>query len=63
MNFRETLGRHLLAIETRDLETLAATVADPLVLIMADGKREAGRDLRGRRTRCRGDAPRLPRGR
>ena len=37
MNFRETLGRHLLAIETRDLETLAATVADPLVLIMADG--------------------------
>ena len=24
MNFRETLGRHLLTIETRDLETLAA---------------------------------------
>ena len=38
MSFRETLGRHLLAIETRDLETLAATVADPLILVMADGK-------------------------
>lgn len=38
MNFRETLGRHLLAIETRDLDTLAATVADNLILIMADGK-------------------------
>lgn len=38
MNFRETLGRHLLAIETRDLATLADTVADPLILIMADGK-------------------------
>ena len=38
MDFRETLGRHLLAIETRDLDTLAATVADPLILIMADGK-------------------------
>ena len=38
MNFRETLGRHLRAIETRDLETLAATVGDPLILIMADGK-------------------------
>ena len=38
MNFRETLGRHLLAIEKRDLDTLAATVADPLVLVMADGK-------------------------
>jgi len=37
MNFRETLGRHLLAIETRDLDTLAATLADPLILIMADG--------------------------
>jgi ketosteroid isomerase-like protein len=36
--FRETLGRHLLAIETRDLDTLAATVADPLLLIMADGQ-------------------------
>jgi ketosteroid isomerase-like protein len=38
MNFRETLGRHLLAIETRDLDTLASTVADPLILIMADGQ-------------------------
>lgn len=38
MNFRETLGRHLLAIETRDLDTLAATLADPLILIMADGR-------------------------
>jgi ketosteroid isomerase-like protein len=38
MNFRETLGRHLLAIETRDLDTLAATLADSLILIMADGK-------------------------
>jgi ketosteroid isomerase-like protein len=37
MNFRETLGRHLLAIEQRDLGTLAATLADPLVLITADG--------------------------
>jgi ketosteroid isomerase-like protein len=37
MSFRETLGRHLLAIETRDLKTLAATIADPLLLIMADG--------------------------
>ncbi|MFN2645029.1 MAG: DUF4440 domain-containing protein [Burkholderiales bacterium] len=37
MSFRETLGRHLLAIESRDLEALAATIADPLVLIMADG--------------------------
>ena len=38
MDFRETLGRHLLAIETRDLATLAATIADPLILIMADGQ-------------------------
>jgi ketosteroid isomerase-like protein len=38
MNFRETLGRHLLAIEQRDLDALDATVADPLVLVMADGK-------------------------
>ena len=37
MNFRETLGRHLLAMETRDLDTLAATLADPLILITADG--------------------------
>jgi ketosteroid isomerase-like protein len=38
MNFRETLGRHLLAVEKRDLDALADTVADPLILIMADGK-------------------------
>lgn len=38
MNFRETLGRHLLAIETRDLDTLAATVGDTPLLIMGDGK-------------------------
>ena len=37
MNFRETLGRHLLAMETKDLDTLAATVADPLILITSDG--------------------------
>ena len=37
MNFRETLGRHLLAIETKDLDTLAATVADSLILISSDG--------------------------
>ena len=37
-NFRETLGRHLLAIETRDLDTLGETIADNLILIMADGK-------------------------
>ena len=43
MNFRETLGRHLLAIETRDLDTLAATVADPLILIMADGRLKRSR--------------------
>lgn len=38
MNFRETLGRHLLAIETRDVDTLGETIADNLILIMADGK-------------------------
>lgn len=37
MDFRETLGRHLLAIEKRDLGTLAATLADPLILITSDG--------------------------
>jgi ketosteroid isomerase-like protein len=37
--FREALGRHLLAIEDRDLATLADTVApDEIVLIMADGR-------------------------
>ena len=44
MNFRETLGRHLLAIETRDLDTLAATVADPLILVMADGQMKRSKD-------------------
>ena len=38
MNFRETLGRHLLAIETRDLDTLMDTVGDTPILIMGDGK-------------------------
>ena len=37
MNFRETLGRHLLALETKDVDTLAATLADPLILITANG--------------------------
>ena len=37
MNFRETLGRHLLAIETRDLDTLTASVGDTPILIRADG--------------------------
>jgi uncharacterized protein (TIGR02246 family) len=37
--FREALGRHLLAIEERDLDALAATVAEKdLLLIMSDGK-------------------------
>jgi uncharacterized protein (TIGR02246 family) len=37
--FREALGRHLLAIEDRDLETLADTVSpDGLLLVMSDGK-------------------------
>ena len=39
MSFRETLKRHLEAIQGRNLDELAATVApDSLVLIMADGK-------------------------
>ncbi|MBV8030944.1 MAG: SgcJ/EcaC family oxidoreductase [Betaproteobacteria bacterium] len=37
--FREALGRHLLAIEERDLDALAATVApDGVLLVMADGR-------------------------
>ena len=37
--FREALGRHLLAIEERDLDALADTIADdPINLVMADGK-------------------------
>lgn len=44
MNFRETLGRHLLAIETRDLDTLVANLADNPILILSDGtlKRTTG---------------------
>ena len=39
MTFRETLARHLGAIQDRDLEVLAQTVAPGrLVLIMADGR-------------------------
>jgi uncharacterized protein (TIGR02246 family) len=39
MTFRETLRRHLQAIQDRDLQGLADTVAaDGLVLIMADGR-------------------------
>ena len=39
MSFRETLTRHLDAIQKRDLKALSDTVADDaLVLIMADGK-------------------------
>jgi uncharacterized protein (TIGR02246 family) len=38
-SFREALGRHLLAIEERDLEALADTVADAeILLVMSDGK-------------------------
>jgi uncharacterized protein (TIGR02246 family) len=36
--FREALGRHLLAIEERDLDALADTVApDGVLLVMSDG--------------------------
>jgi uncharacterized protein (TIGR02246 family) len=39
MTFRDTLGRHLRAIQDRDLQALADTVApERLVLITADGK-------------------------
>ena len=39
MSFRETLARHLEAIQRRDLDALAATVSpDELVLVTADGK-------------------------
>ena len=38
-SFRETLGRHLLAIEERDLDALADTVDDDeILLVMSDGK-------------------------
>ena len=37
--FREALGKHLLAIEDRDLDALAATIADDEVLfVQSDGK-------------------------
>ena len=37
--FREALGKHLLAIEERDLDALAATIADDEVLfVQSDGK-------------------------
>jgi uncharacterized protein (TIGR02246 family) len=37
--FREALGRHLLAIEEKDLDALADTVApDGVLLIMSDGR-------------------------
>ena len=43
MSFRQTLERHLQAIQDRDLAALADTVApDGLVLIMADGKLARG---------------------
>ena len=39
MTFRETLDKHLAAIQNRDLDALIATLPDnELVLIMADGK-------------------------
>ena len=39
MTLRDALEEHLRTIEARDLEALAATVAErDLVLIMADGK-------------------------
>ena len=39
MSIRETLAKHLKAIQERNLQDLADTVApDALVLIMADGK-------------------------
>jgi uncharacterized protein (TIGR02246 family) len=46
--FREAVGRHLLAIETRDLDSLADTVApDGVVLVTAEGRlvKEAGEFL------------------
>ena len=38
-DFRLALGKHLLAIEERDLDALAATIApDGVLLVMSDGK-------------------------
>jgi uncharacterized protein (TIGR02246 family) len=43
MTFRDTLRRHLRAIQERDLQALADTVApEQLVLIMADGRLARG---------------------
>jgi len=37
--FREALARHLLAIEEKDIDALAATIApDGVLLVMSDGK-------------------------
>ncbi len=42
--FREALGRHLLAIEDRDLDALADTVADDeILLVMSDGRLARGK--------------------
>lgn len=38
MSFRDTLGRHLLAIQERDLRALGDTLAEDLVLVMSDGR-------------------------
>jgi uncharacterized protein (TIGR02246 family) len=39
VSFRDTLGRHLLAIHEKNLKALADTVAeDGLVLVMSDGR-------------------------
>lgn len=39
MSFRETLDRHLSAVQRRDLEAFAATVADDAVLVVQGGGR------------------------
>jgi ketosteroid isomerase-like protein len=45
MNFRETLDRHLRAIQERNLSTLIDTLPpDDLILIMADGRLVRGTD-------------------
>jgi uncharacterized protein (TIGR02246 family) len=38
LGWRDTLQRHLEAIQKRDLDALADTIADPLVVIASDGK-------------------------
>lgn len=37
--FREALGRHLLAIDERDIDTLESTLAPEVILVMSDGNR------------------------